>query len=160
MFVGAGGYALRLLQRSGIAEAKGYGGFPIGGKFLRSSNPVLAAAHRAKVYGFPAQGAPRMSAPHLDTRIVNGKPWLMFGPFVGWTPKFLKQGDVTDLLESVTPGNVPELLSVGITQRESGELPGCPVGALGPTESRRYANSHRRQWIPTGARSPRDNGFR
>jgi malate dehydrogenase (quinone) len=116
VFVGAGGNALRLLQKSRIAEAKGYGGFPIGGKFLRSSNPALAGAHRAKVYGFPAQDAPRMSAPHLDTRIVNGKPWLMFGPFVGWTPKSLKQGRFTDLLQSVTPANVPSLFGVGLTQ--------------------------------------------
>ena len=116
VFVGAGGYALRLLQKSGIAEAKGYGGFPIGGKFLRSSNPELIAAHRAKVYGFPAHGVPRMSAPHLDIRIVNGKQWLMFGAFVGWTPKSLKQGRFTDLLESVTPGNAPSMVGVGLTE--------------------------------------------
>lgn len=116
VFVGAGGYALRLLQKSGIAEAKGYGGFPIGGKFLRSPSPALAAAHRAKVYGFPVHGAPRMSAPHLDARIVNGKPWLMFGPFVGWTPKSLKQGRLTDLLEAVTPGNVSSMVGAGLTQ--------------------------------------------
>jgi malate dehydrogenase (quinone) len=116
VFVGAGGYALRLLQKSGITEAKGYGGFPIGGKFLRSANPALAASHKAKVYGFPAHGAPRMSAPHLDARIVNGKPWLMFGPFVGWTPKSLKQGRFTDLLESVTAGNVRSMLGVGLTE--------------------------------------------
>ena len=92
MFVGAGGYALPLLQKSGIPEAKGYGGFPIGGAFLRTDNPALTAAHRAKVYGSPAPGAPQMSAPHLDTRIVNGKSWLLFGPFAGWSPKLLKQG--------------------------------------------------------------------
>jgi malate dehydrogenase (quinone) len=117
VFVGAGGYALRLLQRSGIAEAKGYGGFPIGGKFLRLSNPALTAAHRAKVYGFPAPGAPKMAAPHLDARIVNGKPWLMFGPFVGWTPKSLKQGHFTDLPASVRLHNLPSMLSVCLSQR-------------------------------------------
>jgi malate dehydrogenase (quinone) len=116
VFLGAGGYALRLLQKSGIAQAKGYGGFPIGGRFLRSSNPELADAHRAKVYGFPAHGAPKMSAPHLDTRIVNGKPWLMFGPFVGWTPRSLKHGHLTDLPASVKPDNLPAMLGVGLTQ--------------------------------------------
>lgn len=116
VFLGAGGYALRLLQKSGIAQAKGFGGFPIGGRFLRSSNPRLAGAHRAKVYGFPAHGAPKMSAPHLDTRIVNGKPWLMFGPFVGWTPKSLKQGHFTDLPASVKPDNLLSMIGVGLTQ--------------------------------------------
>jgi malate dehydrogenase (quinone) len=116
VFLGAGGYALRLLQKSGIAQAKGFGGFPIGGRFLRSSNPRLADAHRAKVYGFPAHGAPKMSAPHLDTRIVNGKPWLMFGPFVGWTPKSLKQGHLTDLPASVKPDNLLPMIGAGLTQ--------------------------------------------
>ena len=116
VFLGAGGYALRLLQKSGIAQAKGFGGFPIGGRFLRSSNPQLADAHRAKVYGFPAHGAPKMSAPHLDMRIVNGKPWLMFGPFVGWTPKSLKQGHFTDLPASVKPDNLLSMVGVGVTQ--------------------------------------------
>jgi malate dehydrogenase (quinone) len=116
VFLGAGGYALRLLQKSGIAQAKGFGGFPIGGRFLRSSNPQLADAHRAKVYGFPAHGAPKMSAPHLDTRIVNGKPWLMFGPFVGWTPKSLKQGRFTDLPASVKPDNLVSMIGVGLAQ--------------------------------------------
>lgn len=117
VFVGAGGNALRLLQRAGIPEVKGYGGFPVRGRFLRTSRPALVAGHRAKVYGFPAQGAPPMAAPHLDARIVNGKPWLVFGPFGGWTPRFLKHGRLTDLPMSVTPGNVTELLSVGLTHR-------------------------------------------
>ena len=86
MFVGAGGGALHLLQKSGIKEAKGFGGFPVSGEFLRTANPTLTAAHHAKVYGFPPLGAPPMSAPHLDTRIIGGKPWLLFGPFAGWSP--------------------------------------------------------------------------
>ncbi|HUO38908.1 MAG TPA: malate:quinone oxidoreductase, partial [Mycobacterium sp.] len=97
-------------------EIKGYGGFPIGGRFLRSCNAELAAAHRAKVYGFPAAGAPPMSAPHLDARIINGKSWLLFGPFVGWSPKFLKQGHVTDLPASVKLNNLPSMITVGVTQ--------------------------------------------
>jgi malate dehydrogenase (quinone) len=116
VFVGAGGQALPLLQKSGIKEAKGFGGFPIAGQFLRSGNPAITAAHRAKVYGLPAVGAPAMTAAHLDARIVNGKPWLLFGPFAGWSPKFLKHGHITDLPRSITPGNLATMLGVGVTQ--------------------------------------------
>ena len=116
VFVGAGGGALPLLQKSGITEAKGFGGFPVGGQFLRTANPALTAGHRAKVYGFPPLGAPPMSAPHLDTRVINGKSWLLFGPFAGWSPKFLKQGKVTDLPLSVKPNNLASMLGVGLTQ--------------------------------------------
>ncbi len=104
IFVGAGGAALPLLQKSGIKEAKGFGGFPVGGRFLRSGKPAITALHRAKVYGLPEPGAPGMTAAHLDTRIVNGKPWLMFGPFAGWSPKFLKHGHLSDLPRSVRLG--------------------------------------------------------
>ena len=116
VFVGAGGDALPLLQKAGINEVKGFGGFPVGGKFLRTSNQALTAAHRAKVYGFPPLGAPPMSAPHLDTRVINGKSWLLFGPFAGWSPKFLKQGQVTDLPLSVKPNNLLSMLGVGVTE--------------------------------------------
>ncbi len=118
VFVGGGGGALPLLQKSGIEEAKGFGGFPIGGKFLRSGNPAIVAAHRAKVYGLPALGAPAMTAAHLDARIVNGKPWLLFGPFAGWSPKFLKHGRATDLPRSVTPANLAAMVGAGIRQRK------------------------------------------
>lgn len=116
VFVGAGGDALPLLQKAGIAESKGFGGFPVGGQFLRTSNPLVTAEHQAKVYGFPALGAPPMSAPHLDTRVINGKEWLLFGPFAGWSPKFLKQGHVTDLPLSVKPDNLFSMVGVGLTQ--------------------------------------------
>ena len=116
VFVGAGGDALSLLQKSGINEAKGYGGFPVGGKFLRTANPAVTAGHRAKVYGFPPLGAPPMSAPHLDTRIINGKSWLLFGPYAGWSPKFLKQGHITDLPGSIKPHNLASMVGVGLTQ--------------------------------------------
>lgn len=117
VFIGAGGDALRLLQKSGIDEVKGFAGFPIGGRFLRTDNPALTAAHRAKVYGVPAPGAPPLGALHLDLRYVNGKPWLVFGPYAGWSPKFLKHGHVTDLPRSVQPDNLRSLLGVGITER-------------------------------------------
>jgi malate dehydrogenase (quinone) len=118
VFVGAGGQALPLLQRSGIKEAKGFGGFPIGGRFLRSGNPAIAQAHRAKVYGLPTPGAPGMTAAHLDARIVNGEPWLLFGPFAGWSPKFLKHGHVADLPRSVRPGNLATMVGAGVSQLE------------------------------------------
>jgi malate dehydrogenase (quinone) len=116
VFVGAGGGSLPLLQKAGIPEVKGFGGFPIGGEFLRTGNPELTAAHHAKVYGLPALGAPPMSIPHLDTRMINGKSWLLFGPFAGWSPKFLKAGRITDLPSSIRPDNVASMLGVGLTQ--------------------------------------------
>jgi malate dehydrogenase (quinone) len=116
VFVGAGGDALPLLQKSGIEGIKGFAGFPIGGRFLRADNPVLTAAHRAKVYGTPAPGAPPLGALHLDLRFVQGKPWLVFGPYAGWSPKFLKHGRVTDLPRSVKPDNVVSMLGVALTE--------------------------------------------
>ena len=116
VFVGAGGGALPLLQKAGIKEAKGFGGFPVGGEFLRTGKPDLAAGHQAKVYGLPPLGAPPMSVPHLDTRVINGRSWLLFGPFAGWSPKFLKQGKVTDLPFSVKPNNLASMLGVGLTE--------------------------------------------
>ena len=116
VFVGAGGGALPLLQKSGIEEAKGFGGFPVGGQWLRTGNHELAAQHQAKVYGAPPLGAPPMSVPHLDTRVINGRSYLLFGPFAGWSPKFLKQGKVTDLPFSVKPNNLGSMLGVGLTE--------------------------------------------
>ncbi|QNI06388.1 malate dehydrogenase (quinone) [Mycobacterium kubicae] len=116
VFVGAGGDALPLLQKSGIREVRGFAGFPIGGRFLRSANPALTAAHHAKVYGVPAPGAPPLGALHLDQRFVNGKPWLVFGPYAGWSPKFLKHGHFSDLARSIKPHNAVSMLGVGATE--------------------------------------------
>ncbi|MET0303222.1 MAG: malate:quinone oxidoreductase, partial [Microbacteriaceae bacterium] len=87
VFVGAGGWALKLLQSSGIPEIKGYGVFPIGGQWLKTSNPSLVAQHKAKVYSQASVGAPPMSVPHLDTRVVDGQASLLFGPFATFSPK-------------------------------------------------------------------------
>ncbi|GEL93569.1 malate dehydrogenase (quinone) [Cellulomonas composti] len=114
VFIGAGGGALRLLQKSGIPEAKGYGGFPISGQFLRTTNPDVVAAHHAKVYGRAEIGAPPMSVPHLDTRVVDGGTALMFGPYAGWSMKFLKHGSWLDLVRSVRPGNLVPMAAVGL----------------------------------------------
>jgi malate dehydrogenase (quinone) len=116
VFLGAGGGTVPLLQKSGIREANGLGGFPVGGAFLRSNSPVLTAAHQAKVYGLAPAGAPSMAGTHLDARVINGKSWLLFGPFAGWSPKFLKQGNITDLLLSVRPNNLAPIVKVGVTQ--------------------------------------------
>ncbi|AKN17603.1 malate:quinone oxidoreductase [Mycobacterium haemophilum DSM 44634] len=116
VFIGAGGDTLSLLQKSGIDEVKGFAGFPIGGRFLRADNPALTAVHRAKVYGLPAPGAPPLGALHLDQRLVNGKPWLVFGPYAGWSPKFLKHGRISDLPRSIKPNNVLSMLGVGVNE--------------------------------------------
>ncbi|TSD93549.1 malate dehydrogenase (quinone) [Skermania sp. ID1734] len=116
VFVGAGGGALPLLQKSGIKEAKGFGGFPVSGAFFRCLNRSLIDQHHAKVYGKAAVGAPPMSVPHLDTRVINGKPGLLFGPYAGWSPKFLKEGSNADLFKSIRPGNLASLLGVGATE--------------------------------------------
>lgn len=117
VFVGAGGDTLPVLQKSGIKEVKGFAGFPTGGRFLRAGNPALTASHRAKVYGFPAPGAPPLGALHLDLRFVNGKSWLVFGPYAGWSPKFLKHGQISDLPRSIRPDNLLSVLGVGLTER-------------------------------------------
>lgn len=112
VFVGAGGHAVHLLQKSGIREAKGYGGFPVSGQFLRAVNKDLISRHNAKVYGKPQLKAPPLSMPHLDTRVVDGERVLLFGPFAGFSPRFLKQGSLLDLARSVSVDNLPTLLTV------------------------------------------------
>lgn len=113
VFIGAGGGALPLLQRSGIPEARGYGGFPISGQFLVSKTPLIAHSQNAKVYGRAAVGSPPMSVPHLDTRIINGERFLIFGPFAGATTKFLKYGSPLDLFRSLRLDNLPAMLKAG-----------------------------------------------
>jgi len=115
VFVGAGGWALRLFQKSGIAEAKGYGTFPVGGQWLRTDNPEVVAKHKAKVYSQASVGAPPMSVPHLDTRVVDGQTSLLFGPYATSNPKFLKQGSILDLPLSVRPTNVIPYLAVAFS---------------------------------------------
>ena len=113
VFVGAGGGALKLLQKSGIPEIKGFGGFPVSGEFLRTDNPEVVARHQAKVYGKPALGAPPMSMPHLDTRVVDGEASLMFGPYAGFNTKFLKNGSWFDLFATIRPHNIVPMIAAG-----------------------------------------------
>ncbi|MFO8142421.1 MAG: malate dehydrogenase (quinone) [Marinobacter sp.] len=112
VFLGAGGGALPMLQKSGIEEARGYGGFPVSGQWLVCQKPEVVKQHTSKVYGKAPIGAPPMSVPHLDMRIINGEPALLFGPFAGFTTRFLKQGSMFDLLGSVRATNLRPMLSV------------------------------------------------
>ncbi|GAB3179158.1 malate dehydrogenase (quinone) [Nesterenkonia halophila] len=114
VFVGAGGGALSLLQDAGIDEIRGFGGFPVSGKFLRATSTAVAEQHHAKVYGLASVGAPPMSVPHLDTRFVEGRRTLMFGPYAGFSTNFLKNGSLTDLPFSVRGHNLLPMMQVGL----------------------------------------------
>lgn len=149
VFVGAGGGALPLLQSSGIPEAKGFGGFPISGQFLKTTNPQIVAQHQAKVYGKADIGAPPMSVPHLDTRVVDGGTALLFGPYAGWSMKFLKHGSWTDLIRSIRPGNLIPMLAVGVRNLD---LVKYLVGEVTATDTDRLRTL--RAFMPTA--HPRD----
>ena len=114
VFIGAGGGALKLLQKTGIPEADNYAGFPVGGSFLVTENSAIANRHLAKVYGQASTGAPPMSVPHLDTRYLDGKRVVLFGPFATFSTKFLKNGSLFDLLSTTTTHNIVPMTDVGI----------------------------------------------
>ncbi|MFJ5789999.1 malate:quinone oxidoreductase [Lysinibacillus sp. NPDC097162] len=116
VFLGAGGGSLELLQKTGIPEGKHIGGFPISGLFMVCKNQEIVEQHHAKVYGKAAVGAPPMSVPHLDTRFIDNKKSLLFGPFAGFSPKFLKTGSNMDLFASVKPHNITTLLAAGVKE--------------------------------------------
>ncbi|CAE6815993.1 malate dehydrogenase (quinone) [Paraburkholderia nemoris] len=116
VFIGAGGGALHLLQASGIPEAKDYGAFPVGGSFLVTDKPEIVSRHLAKAYGKASVGSPPMSVPHLDTRIIDGKKIILFGPFATFSTKFLKTGSYLDLLSSTNVHNVVPMVRVGIDE--------------------------------------------
>ncbi|MDU0330399.1 malate:quinone oxidoreductase [Paenibacillus sp. 3LSP] len=116
VFIGAGGGSLHLLQKSGIPEGKRIGGFPVSGLFMVCNNPEVVEQHHAKVYGKASVGAPPMSVPHLDTRFIDNKKSLLFGPFAGFSPKFLKTGSMFDLITSVKPHNLLTMLAAGVKE--------------------------------------------
>lgn len=114
VFLGAGGATLNLLKKAEIDERKGYGGFPVSGLWLKCNNEILIKEHFAKVYGKASVGSPPMSVPHIDTRIINGKKELLFGPFAGFSTKFLKSGSRFDLAKSIKPDNLFPMISAGL----------------------------------------------
>lgn len=114
VFIGAGGGALKLLQKTGIPEADNYAGFPVGGSFLMTENPDVTRQHMEKVYGQASVGAPPMSVPHIDARFIDGKRVVLFGPFATFSTKFLKQGSFFDLLSTTTTSNVMPMTHVGL----------------------------------------------
>jgi malate dehydrogenase (quinone) len=144
VFLGAGGGSLPLLQASGIPEARQYGAFPVSGQWLVCRNPAVIAAHNAKVYGKAAVGAPPMSVPHLDTRWIEGQRALLFGPYAGFSTRFLRQGSLLDLPRSLRPFNLLPTLQVGV---ENLDLVRYLVGQVVQRPEQRLASL--RQFLPT-----------
>ena len=114
LFIGAGGGSLRLLEKSDIPESRGFGGFPVSGQWLKCVNREVVERHQAKVYGKASVGAPPMSVPHLDTRMIDGKRELLFGPYAGFSTKFLKSGSYMDLPKSIQLSNMAPMLMAGL----------------------------------------------
>ncbi|MEA5141271.1 malate:quinone oxidoreductase [Arcicella rigui] len=114
VFIGAGGGSLPLLEKAAIPEGKGFGGFPVSGQWLKCVNPEVIERHNAKVYGKAAVGSPPMSVPHLDTRMIDGKKALLFGPYAGFSTRFLKNGSLLDLPLSIKANNVLPMISAGL----------------------------------------------
>ena len=148
VFIGAGGDAVLLLQESGIPEAQGYGGFPVSGIWLRCDVDAVSERHDAKVYGKAPPGFPRMTIPHLDTRVIAGKKSLLFGPYAGFSTRFLKHGSLTDLFRSIRPGNILPMLAVA---RDDWQYAEYLIGQVLQTSAHQFAMLQ--QFFPHAKRS-------
>jgi malate dehydrogenase (quinone) len=144
VFLGAGGGALPLLQKSGIPEGRGFGGFPVSGQWLRCENPELIARHEAKVYGKAPVGAPPMSVPHLDTRVIDGKKGLLFGPFAGFTTRYLKNGSLLDFPLAIQPNNFIPMTAAAF---QNIPLTGYLIGQV--LQSQKARINALREFLPT-----------
>jgi malate dehydrogenase (quinone) len=147
VFIGAGGASIELLQKSGIPEGRGYGGFPVSGIWLRCEVDAVTSRHHAKVYGKASSGSPPMSVPHLDTRVVDGKTSLLFGPYAGFSSRFLKHGSLTDLFRSITPHNIVPLLEVA---KDNAKLTEYLVGQVLQTGAHQFETL--KQFFPNANR--------
>jgi malate dehydrogenase (quinone) len=136
VFLGAGGGALHLLQKSRIPESKGYAGFPVSGIWMRTDRHELTERHNAKVYGKAAGGSPPMSVPHLDARVIDGTRHLLFGPYAGFSTRFLKHGSLADMFHSIRPGNIGPMLAVA---RHNLDLLKYLVGQVLESQRKRFA---------------------
>merc|ERR1739844_634733 len=106
VFVGAGGWALLMLQKAKIPQVRSYMALPVTGDWAVCQNPAVVEQHKVKVYAPGAPGAPPMSMPHLDYRQIGGKEMLLFGPFGSITLKFLRYGSVFDAFKAVRCHNL------------------------------------------------------
>jgi malate dehydrogenase (quinone) len=148
VFIGAGGASIDLLQMSRIPEGRGYGGFPVSGIWLRCDVEAISARHHAKVYGKAATGSPPMSVPHLDTRMIAGRKSVLFGPYAGFSSKFLKHGSLTDLFRSITHDNIVPLLEVA---RDNIDLTEYLIGQVLQSSAHQFAAL--RQFFPRAERT-------